>query len=433
MLRRIDIPSIIRLMSVMLIVAQVRANDLQMHELRFFLDPNLVDCMDTNELMSNMTQYAEDVNNIFAKQTIRRMVFDPNTGITITNTKPYSEGAFPPFPEQDYELWVHAILTDVPNISYGGHSGADMSGAGVAWGLKWDKIYNPSELTDGSRELEEYWFQIHAIVHEFEHVFGAGSSEYYNLNIVSDMTGVEPIVDIKLRPTDPYWNKRQDYFSDPLLLFAYEQPLLGSPSSLQELRNTVAFAEVTVAVVNRGPRNWDSLLSTLPDLSTVKVQAMDARTNVPISSATVRVWNVNGSSYENEEIQVTAGETAGTHEFYWDSRNAFNTSGHLKLVKVFAPDYRADAVWFSVFDAVEEKMVHGRNELIIPVHLMPKSGTYLMNMHDFALMAKAWLSMEGQEKFDSRIDLYSDGVVDHKDLEILTNYWLKGDLPQPYE
>ena len=427
-LRRIDISASIRLISVLLIVVQVRADDLQMHDLRFFLDPNLVAGMDVDELKSNMTQYAEDVNSIFARQTIRRMAFDPNTGITITDTKPYSDGWYSPSPEQGYELWVHAVLTDVPGISYGGHSRTDMSGAGVAWGLKWDRIYNPSELIDGSRELEEYWFQIHAIVHELQHVFGAGLSEYYNLCMVGDTTGVEPIVDIELRPPDAYWSKRRDYFPDPLLLFAYEEPLLGSPTTLQELRNAVEFAEVTVAVVNRGPRNWDSMLSTLPDLSAVKVQALDARTGVPISGATVRAWNVNGISYENQEIPVEASATAGTHEFYWDSWNAFNTSGHLKLIKVFAPDYKAEAVWFSVFDAVEEKMVHGRNELAIPVYLMPAAGTYLINMHDFALMARAWLSTAGQETFDSRIDLDSDGVVDRKDLAILTSCWLS-ELP----
>ena len=427
MSKRIDFPKVICLIFVMLIALQVRADDIQMHDLRFFLDPNLVMGMDIDELKSNLSQYAEDINNIFAKQTIRQIVFDPNTGITITDTKPYSDYSFS-LPEQGYELWVHMVLSDTPGIKSPGHAKSDINGAGVAYGLELDCIYNPSELVDGSYELEDYWWHITVIVHEFQHVFGAGSSEYYNIAYVDDTTGVAPIVDIELDPTNAYWNKRQDYYADPLLISVYDNPLVGSPTGLQDLRNTVAFADVTVAVVNRGPRSWDSMISTLPDLSTVKVEVLDARIGVPISNATVRVWQVNGISYVNEELWVTAGAAVGTYEFYWDSNNAFNTSGHLKLIKAFAPDYEAETVWFSVFDAVEEQLIYGRDELVIRVYLMPAAGTYMINMHDFALMAAAWQSEEGQEKFDSRIDLYSDGVINGNDLEILASCWLS-ELP----
>ncbi len=412
----------------LLAAASLRADDLQMHNLSFFLHPDLVGQMDAEELRSNLAQYAADVNNIYAKQTVRRIAFDPNTGITITDTVPYSDDSYSPYPEQGYELWAHVVLTDQPGYSYGGHSRTDISGAGVAWGLKWDSIHNPSELVDGTRELEEYWFQITAIVHEFEHVFGAGSSEYYNLSFVDDMTGAEPIVDIRLERTDAYWNKRQDYFPDPLLLFAYEASLLGSPTGLQELRDVVTFADVTVAVINRGPRNRDSQSSTLPDISATEVRVLDKRTSTLIGDATVHVWNVNGISYENEEIPVTRDVTAGTHEFFWDAWNAFNTSGHLKLIKAFAPGYEAEGVWFSVFDAVEQKMVYGQNRLVIPVYLMPSAGTYSVNMHDFSLLAAAWLKWEGHERFDAAFDLHPDGLINNTDFKILADHWLS-ELP----
>ena len=78
------------------------SEDLQVHNLRFFLDPNLVSGMDFNDLKSNLSQYAEEINNVFAKQTIRRIVFDPDTGITITETKPYSDSYFS-LPEPEYD------------------------------------------------------------------------------------------------------------------------------------------------------------------------------------------------------------------------------------------------------------------------------------------------------------------------------------------
>ena len=400
------------------------SEDLQVHNLRFFLDPNLVSGMDFNDLKSNLSQYAEEINNVFAKQTIRRIVFDPDTGITITETKPYSDSYFS-LPEQDYELWVHAVLSDTPGTKSPGFATADINGAGVVAGMKLDQLYNPSELVDSSYELEDYWWHIHVIVHELGHVFGAGISEYYNIATVNDTTEIEPIVDIVLEPTNAYWNKRQDYFTDPLLTCIYNNSLVGSPTGLQELRDIVAFADVTVSVVNRGPRNWDSSLSTLPNLTESKVEVRDARTMSLISDANVRVWNGRSyPPYEHEEISVMPDINEGTYKFYWDCNNAFNTTGHLKLIKAFAPDYEAETEWFSVFDAVTQKMVYGKDELRICVYLMPVAGTYLVNMHDFAMMAAAWKSEEGQEEFDGRIDLLADGLIDWNDLEVLTSYWL---------
>ena len=68
-----------------------QADDPNAHVLRFFLDPNLVGSMSTEQLQSNIAQYAVDINSIFAKQTTRRMVFDPNSGTTITAEKPHTD------------------------------------------------------------------------------------------------------------------------------------------------------------------------------------------------------------------------------------------------------------------------------------------------------------------------------------------------------
>ncbi len=404
------------------------SESLNSHVLRFFLDPNLVGGMSTPELKSNISQYAVEINDLFAKQTTRRMIFDPNSGITITPTQPHTNSAGV-LPEEGYELWVHAVLTDNPTYgTYGGNMGFDISGAGVAGGLRWDAIHNPSALVDASEELQQYWRQIDHIVHEFEHVFGAGSGEYYGLAYVDDATGIEPVADIDKEPTNSFWRLRQDYFTDPLLNNIWNNWLVGSPTSLADLRDTVMFADVTVAIGDRGPRQSASSIATLPDLSQVKVQVRDARTKELIANSTTRVWNVRSfSPYYSEELSVTA--TAPPGEFWFDwppypSISVFSNYRHLKLIKAFANDYISETVWISLYDAVEQKMIYGSDEMIIPVYLMPQDGTYTVNLTDFAMLSLAWLSQDDQPEYDKNCDFNTDGIIGPADLRTIAVGWL---------
>ena len=60
----------------------------------------------------------------------------------------------------------------------------DRSGAGVAAGLFWDAVHDRVVLSTapaGTRELKEYWKQLHNLVHELQHIFGGGYGEYYGL------------------------------------------------------------------------------------------------------------------------------------------------------------------------------------------------------------------------------------------------------------
>ena len=349
------------------------------HDLRFFLSPDLVGGMDPDELKSRMVQYAGDINLVFGKQTNRLFLFDPDTGITVTDTQPHT-GSAGVLPEEGYELWAHAVLTDNPTYgTYGGHMSYDISGAGVAAGLKWDAIHNPSTLVAGTEGVEQYWRQIDHVVHEFEHVFGAGIGEYYSLASVDDMTGVAPVVDIRKTPSDPFWGQRQDYFTDPLLNNIYGLDLVGSPTGLDALRSTVALADVTVAVVDRGPRRTESQIATLPDLSHVYVEVLDDATGLPVSDATVRVWNVHSfTPYDPEELSVLPTGSPGLFEFAWDpypNISVFSNYEHLKLIKAYADGYEAEATWVSIYDAQQEKMVDGNSQMIVSLRLVPEPAT----------------------------------------------------------
>ena len=354
-----------------IIGARAPADTLNFHDLKFFLHPDLVGSMSETDLKSNLSQYADDLNLVFSKQTNRRLSFDPDTNITITAEKPHSDHSGP-LPLTGYELWVHAVLTDNPTYgTYGGYAGLHEDGQGVAAGLKWDAIHNPSALTE-QRPIEQYWRQIDHVVHEFEHVFGAGSGEYYNLAYVNDTTGVDPLVNIRKSATDPYWGQRQDYFTDPLLNNIHNLDLVGSPTSLQDLRDTVGFADVTVAVVDLGPRVVN-LIGTVPDLSQVNVEVIDADTGLPISDATVRTWNVRSfSPYASEELTVSATGTPGLFQFAWDPYphiSIFGNYDHLKSIKAFADGYEPAATWVSLYDAQYEKLINGNDQMTISVSL----------------------------------------------------------------
>jgi len=361
--------------------AAARAED-QFHTLRFFLHPDLVAGIDTPQLQARLTQYAADLNLIFAKQTNRHFVFDPVTGITITDTKPHTDSAGT-LPETGYELWVHAVLTDNPLYgTYGGYAGIDTSGAGVAAGLKSDAVYDPSTLTGTSSGVMQYWRQIDHVTHEFEHVFGAGGGEYYNLAIVNDTTGVAPVVNIYKSATDPYWGQRQDYFTDPLLNNIYDLDLAGSPTTLEDLRDTIRFADVTAAVVNRGPRQTTSKIATLPDLLAVKVEVLDDATGLPIPGATVRVWNVRSfSPYETEELPVLPDGAPGFFEFPWPpypNIAVFGNYDHLKLIKAMADGYDPGATWVSLYDTQQVKMVDGSDVMVVSLRLTPEPATLVL-------------------------------------------------------
>ena len=363
-------------------LVQASGEDVNVHALRFFLDPDLVGDMSAQDLKSNIAQYAEDINLIFAKQTNRRLAFDPDTGISLTQTQPHT-GFAGTLPEEGYELWVHAALTDnITYGTYGGHASMDVSGAGVAAGLKWDAVHDPSTLAGEPRGTEQYWRQIDHIVHELAHVFGAGLGEYYGLAQVDDTTGVGPVVNIRKTASDPYWGRHQDYFTDPLMNNIYNLALVGSPRTLDELRDTVALADVTVQAVDRGARQTDSRLATLPDLSAVRVEVLDDHTGLPIPDADVRVWNVRSCQpYVSEELVVLDAGPPGEFEFSWDPYphiGVFSNYSHLKLIKVFADGHEPQAMWVSLYDAVQEKLALGNDQMVLTLHMAPEPATLLM-------------------------------------------------------
>ena len=110
---------------------RVLADSSVVHEqvIKFYLDPALV--TDMNFAKAVLPKYVADMNVVLAKNTNRRLAFDPESGILLTATKPQTDSASLPLPTEGFEIWAYAVQT-TNTISYGGYAGMDRSGVDPA-------------------------------------------------------------------------------------------------------------------------------------------------------------------------------------------------------------------------------------------------------------------------------------------------------------
>jgi len=353
----------------------VAHDEIVTYTLKFFIDPALATGLTDPQVRSRLRQYADDINFIFAKQTRRRFVFDPDNGTSFTTQSPFFNSAL--VPENQFEAWLFASLTDQPGYgSYHGYMHYTPAYGPGADALYWDAIHDPSTLQDESAELGEYWRQIRTIVHELEHYFGAGIGEYYNLLRLSDNTGVEPIHNVNIDDgiNDPFWGARQDYWADPLMYDIYRYPLVGAPSSLVALKDATNFANVTVAIINKGPFiDAYPMMSTVPDLFSVKVYVKDAPTGLSINGATVQAWSIPALlSNDPTTLTVNTDLAPWQYSFRWMSYpryTVFGNGDNMKLIKVHAENYISQFRWVSLYDCQAEKLLNNKNTMEINLDL----------------------------------------------------------------
>ncbi|GEM_PF-2903620 len=333
-----------------LVPAPAQAASLEEHPIKFYLDPALVPDMAFARAV--LPKYVADMNTILAHNTGLRLVFDPQADILLVTSKPHSDSAAPPLPEDGFEIWAHAVFTDFP-YSYGGYAGIDRSGAGVLAGLRWTRLYDPDNLS--ANGLMDYTIQLSHMLHELAHVFGAGLGEYYSLAQVNDTTGVQPTLDIDLdNPDDPFWSDKPDFMTDPLLRTTQK------PSRSQYLQ-TVHFSSLTAAILDGDYRNG------IASFDTITVQVADEN-GLPVVGATVRVWNVNGNSPYASTL-LFEGQTSPTGQvsLAWGGKtDPHNSSNLLRLIKVTKNGVSiAQPRYISIFDADREKLARGQDEYIV--------------------------------------------------------------------
>lgn len=345
--------------------APISASDtVQEHVIKFYLDPVLVPDLDLAKV--NLVKYVGDMNLILSKNTSRRLVFDPETGIILTTIQPHSNQALPPLPNGGFEIWAHAIHTNY-SVSYGGYAGIDSSGAGVLAGLNWTRIYNPDTLQP--TEVMDYWTQVNNMLHELAHVFGAGIGEYYKLATVQDTTGETPILPINVFDSnDSFWSTKQDFLTDPLLKNAALGDGIGQNPTRSALLGYVKFSDLTAKIISDGYRNGIPLI----DLSKITVKIISEETGLPMADAQVKIWSVRGGSpYESQRLVDGASNPGGELTFAWggtsvDPHNSYN---FLRLIKVYKEGYQPAARYISIFDADIAKLVDGNSSWTITIHL----------------------------------------------------------------
>jgi S-layer homology domain len=332
------------------------------HPFKFYLDPALVP--DMNFAKTVLVEYVNDMNVILAKNTDRRLAFDPETDIILTDTPPHSNEAASPLPLEGFEIWAYAVHTDYM-VSYGGYGGIDHSGAGVLAGLKWTRLYDPSQLTPD--QVVDYWTQINNMLHELAHVFGAGYGEYYKLSAIQDTTGTSPLLNINiLDQNDPFWSSKPDFMTDPLLRNASLNRPSGQPANREALLSQVEYSKLTAAIMNGDFRNG------IPsaDLSHINIQVVSAA-GLPIESAKIKIWSVAGVSSNPSKLLVEDFTSAsGEMSFSWGSAdNPHNSYDFLRLIKVYKDGYKASAKYVSIYDADITKLVDGSDVLNISIQL----------------------------------------------------------------
>jgi hypothetical protein len=336
--------------------ASVHAAQVKQHVIKFYLDPALVSDMDFAAAV--LPKYVEEMNTILSKNTSRRLVFDPQTDIIITSTKPQTDSASPPLPEDGFEIWAHATYTTA-TYSYGGYAGLDRSGAGVLAGLHWTRLYDPDDLSES--ELADYTIQIDHMLHEFAHIFGAGLGEYYSLAKVMDTTGTDPLLNINLNdPTDSFWSDKSDFMTDPLLR-------ITRASSRTDYLNKVRYSNLTAAMLNGNYRN------NIPSFDNFTIQVLDGN-DLPVTDATVKVWNVNSNApYASSLLSESQTDLTGQTSIAWGgSTNPHNSGNLLRLIKVYKDGVSiAKPRYVSIFDADIAKLVDGSSEYIVTLQPPP--------------------------------------------------------------
>ena len=322
------------------------------HVIKFYLDPVLVPDIDVAKTV--LAKYVDDLNFVLQKNTNRRLVFYPKSGIVLVSSQPHSDWASPPLPVEGFEIWVHAVHTSRP-ASYGGYAGIDFSGAGVLAGLKWTRLYDPDQLS--AAQVQDYWIQINNVLHELAHVFGAGYGEYYGLAGVQDTTAVAPLLNINVYdPDDSFWSNKADFKTDPLLWNPVQAGILGQSPSRETLLNFVRYSSLTAAIMNGNYRN----AAPSVDLSQIGIKIVD-ESGLPLDSANVKIWSVTGGHPYQAQLMVDGlTDSAGELKFAWGgSANPHNNYDFLRLIKVFKDGYATSAAYISIYDTDIARLVDG--------------------------------------------------------------------------
>jgi hypothetical protein len=355
------------------------------HRLKFFVDPALADELGPAEAGRRLAQYVADVNTVFTRETVRSFVFNPATDLQLI--APAQAPACSHSGLVDGEIAV-CVNKSTKGYSHGGLAASwTFPQKGVTWNLNWIAIHDPLRLSRAitaaapeSTEKDYLGRQLKTLLHELEHVFGAGAGEYYNAAMVKDTTGTAPQADLALASdTDRYWWTRQSWRLDPLLGTVFEQRRDPATNRVITL-NMIRFTAGTKANINTDWSDWPKFGTSkyMAGTTATQVRITDRETGAALAGAQVSVWRNAGAAQSQQQqqqqpmvlqVQGTA-DAAGRFSFDWDCGfTCFNSAKSTLLVKASAPGRAPTASWFTIFDAFEQKAVKGQATFTIDVAL----------------------------------------------------------------
>ncbi len=347
------------------------------HRLKFYVDPSLAADMGAAEAGRRLAQYVADINSVFTRETVRRFVFDPAEDLRLLAPAAAPPCSFNDLAEREIVLCVS------PSKRGYSHGGLAMSWTypqkGVVWNLNWIGLHDPAQLSRVSTpaapesvEKDYLGRQLKTLLHELEHVFGAGSGEYYNASHVTDTTGVPPKADLALSdPRDPYWWPRQHWRHDPLLGSVFEERFRPQANRAATLAMT-RFTAGTRAMINTDWRRWPRWAgsSYMAGTARTQVAVTDRLSGTALPGAQVAVWRDPGGRRPLVPVANGMADAQGRFVFDWGcGHTCFAVGKTTLLVKAQAAGRMPGATWFTIFDAFEQKAVHGRADFTIDLAL----------------------------------------------------------------
>ncbi|MGJ7602877.1 Ig-like domain-containing protein [Variovorax sp. LT1R20] len=347
------------------------------HRLKLFVDPQLAADIGAPEAGRRLAQYVADINTVFMRETVRSFVFDPAKDLQFVSPGSAPQCGFNGVAEREIVL---CISKSQRGFSHGGlTTSTTFPPKGVTWNLNWTAIHDPLRLSRAitgavpeSTEKDYLGRQLKTLLHELEHVFGAGSGEYYSAIAVTDTTEVAPKTDLELaKLTDRYWWQRQQWRLDPLLGTVFEErfdPAANRVATLEMIR----FTEGTKANINTDWSDWPKLGSSkyMATTNATQVRVTDRETGTALAGAQVSVWRDPGAQKPLEPLAQGAVDANGLFTFDWRCGfSCFAVGKTNLLVKAQAPGRAPDATWFTIFDAFEQKAVQGQSAFTIDLSL----------------------------------------------------------------
>ncbi|SDW80769.1 hypothetical protein SAMN05518669_102332 [Variovorax sp. YR634] len=347
------------------------------HRLKFIVDPELATDIGAAEAARRLAQYVADVNTVFTRETVRSFAFDPAADLQLA--------APATAPQCSYNGLVNGEVVVCISKSTRGYSHGGLSTSwtfpqkGVTWNLNWIAIHDPLRLSRApspgapeSTEKDYLGRQLKTLLHELEHVFGAGAGEYYNGVAVADTTGVAPIVDLALaNDNDRYWWTRQHWRLDPLLGTVFEQrrdPAANRIATLEMIRFTAG----TKANIDTDWTDWPKLGSSkfMAATTGTQVRVTDRDTGAALPGAQVSVWRDPGAGKPLVMLVTGVADASGRFVFDWNCGfSCFAVGKTTLLVKARAANRAPGASWFTIFDAFEQKAVQGQPMFTIDLAL----------------------------------------------------------------